>query len=532
MDGDRPFWRSGSVLASLGVLVVVVVTDVVMRHRGGTPADFTLFVGRFHPLAVHLPIGVVLLVGAAEVATLSPRFRARLDPAVGLALVPLVLLTAGTFLLGHLLARSGDFAPRALTIHRRAELFACVGICLLPLGWAYQERRATTRARTAYRVLLGVTLFNLSAGAHFGGTLTHGDTYLTHYAPSPLRGLLGASAPKSVPSASSSAKAAEPHLFADVLGPLLFERCAPCHGTEKVKAGLRLDSLDAILKGGESGAVVIPGAPDDSELLRRVLLPEDDDDHMPPEGKRGLTAPEIALVRFWIERGANDRVLARDLLVPPAAQKPLEGLINSAGSTAPHPPAPPSSAPSPPSASPSSVPAPSAATPTSTLPPSTSPSSSSSSPPSSSPSPSPSSSSPAPASRVLREHCEKCHGAEKQKSKLRVDSLDALLAGGKSGPAIVPGNPAQSELMRRLSLPPDDDKHMPPKKEPQLTPAELSALASFIRTLPSSRSAPDPSRRPSSTPNSPPTPSSSPSSPPTPNSPPDSDIAPASSPPP
>src|SRR6187399_1967504 len=167
MDGDRPFWRSGSVLASLGVLVVVVVTDVVLRHLGGTPANFTLFLGRFHPLAVHLPIGVVLLVGAAEVATLSPRLRPRLDPAIGLALVPLVVVTAGTFLLGHLLARSGDFAPRVLTIHRRAELFASVGICFLPLGWAYQQSRATTRARGAYRALLGLTLFNLSAGAHF-----------------------------------------------------------------------------------------------------------------------------------------------------------------------------------------------------------------------------------------------------------------------------------------------------------------------------------------------------------------------------
>src|SRR6185369_13528875 len=95
MDGDRPFWRSGSVLLSLGVLVVVVALDVVLRHLGGTPAPFSLFLGRFHPLAVHLPIGVVLLVGAAEAATLSPRFRGRLDPAIGLALVPLVVVTAG-----------------------------------------------------------------------------------------------------------------------------------------------------------------------------------------------------------------------------------------------------------------------------------------------------------------------------------------------------------------------------------------------------------------------------------------------------
>jgi hypothetical protein len=522
MNGDRPFWRSGSVLASLGVLVVVVVTDIVLRHLSGTPADFTLFVGRFHPLAVHLPIGVVLLVGAAEVATLSPRLRPRLEPAIGLALVPLAVLTAGTFLLGHLLARSGDFAPRLIAVHRRAELFAAVGICLLPLGWAYQLDRVTTRARAAYRALLGLTLVSLSAGAHFGGTLTHGDAYLTRYAPSPLRGLLGASEPKAAPSASSHVKTAEPHLFADVVQPLLIERCAPCHGAEKVKAGLRLDSLDAILKGGEDGAVVTPRAPDDSELLRRVLLPEDDDDHMPPEGKRGLAAPEIALLRFWIDRGADDRVLVRDLLVPPDAQKSLETFTASGGSAAPHPPAPATSASSPSSSPSATAPSPSAVTPTTTLAPS------SSTPGISAPSPA-STSAPSAAS-VLHEHCEKCHGPTKQKSKLRVDSVDALLAGGKTGPAIVPGNPTVSELIRRLSLPLDDDKHMPPKKEPQLTSLELTALSSFIRSLRASptpaspashspASAPTPASTSPSTPSSPSTPASAPAS----DSPPDPD---------
>ena len=65
---------------------MVVVADVVLRHLGGTPSDFSLFLGRMHPLAVHLPIGIVLLVGAAEAVTLSARLRPRLDPAIALAL--------------------------------------------------------------------------------------------------------------------------------------------------------------------------------------------------------------------------------------------------------------------------------------------------------------------------------------------------------------------------------------------------------------------------------------------------------------
>src|SRR5689334_21138803 len=195
MNVDRPLWRSPYVSAGIGAAILVVVADVVLRHLGGTPSDFSLFLGRMHPLAVHLPIGIVLLVGAAEAATLSARLRPRLDPAIALALPVLVVATVGAFVLGHLLGRAGDFAQKALTVHRRFELFAAIGICLCPVVWAYQERRGTERARAAYRAVLGVTLGVLSLGAHFGGTLTRGETYLGRYAPGPLKALLGGGEP-------------------------------------------------------------------------------------------------------------------------------------------------------------------------------------------------------------------------------------------------------------------------------------------------------------------------------------------------
>ncbi|HEV8549834.1 MAG TPA: c-type cytochrome domain-containing protein [Polyangiaceae bacterium] len=460
-------------LFALGALVVVVVADVVLRHLGGPAADFTLFVGRFHPLAVHLPIGIVLLIGAAEAATLSPRLRPRLDPAIALAWPILVTVTAGAFLLGHLLARSGDFAPRLLAVHRRAELFAAVGICLCPLLWSFQAERGTGRARLAYRGLLALTLTVLSVGAHFGGSLTRGETYLTRYAPGPLRGLLGGE-PKPAASAKAAEKTKEPKLFTDVLGPLFNQRCASCHGAEKVKGGLRLDSLAALLKGGEDGTVVTPGVPADSALLNRMLLPDDDDDHMPPEGKPGLTPAQIALVRFWIERGANDNLLVRDLLLPPDARKALDEPAAAQTPTSVAPSA--SATQSAPSATPAGHnPAPSS-------PPSPGPTGAGT-PPAATPSTPAAAKS---ATAILSEHCAKCHGPEKQKSKLRVDSLAALLAGGKSGPAVVPGNPSGSALIQALALPLGDDKHMPPAKEPQLDPTEIRTLSSFVEHLPRS----------------------------------------------
>ncbi len=85
--------------------------------------------------------------------------------------------------------------------------------------------------------------------------------------------------------------------------PVLARRCASCHGTLKQKAGLRLDSAAAILKGGENGPAVKPKGVDDSLLVERVMSSEASE-RMPPEGEP-LKPEEIAAIRSWIESGAK-----------------------------------------------------------------------------------------------------------------------------------------------------------------------------------------------------------------------------------
>lgn len=83
---------------------------------------------------------------------------------------------------------------------------------------------------------------------------------------------------------------------------LLNNRCGDCHGAETRESGLRLDTRKGIEKGGDFGPVVLPGKPDQSELLRRVTT-DNQEQAMPPDGDR-LEDEEVALLREWIQAGA------------------------------------------------------------------------------------------------------------------------------------------------------------------------------------------------------------------------------------
>lgn len=94
-------------------------------------------------------------------------------------------------------------------------------------------------------------------------------------------------------------------LYPELVQPILTAKCAGCHGDEKQKGKLRVDTLEMVMKGGSEGESVIPGKVADSSLIQRVYLPLDDDEHMPPEGKDQLTAQETAVLAFWIQSGAS-----------------------------------------------------------------------------------------------------------------------------------------------------------------------------------------------------------------------------------
>lgn len=275
------------------------------------PLDLSLFFGRFHPLLVHLPIGFLLLLACLEILSRWQCFH-NLSAARGTVLALSVPAAALSALCGWLLSRGGDYDARLLEWHMWAG-FGVAGACLLALilHWL--------KWRIAYDAVLAATLLGLLVASHFGGSLTHGSDYLTRYLPA-LERLLSGGQSAAVPPAAPAAGAAEHPAFAALVQPAMTAKCVACHGPDKAKGGLRLDSLEAVLKGGKSGPVLVPGNAAASELIKRLQLPPDHDDHMPPAGKPQPTADEIALLQWWIDAGAAGDKTATELKLPAKLQ--------------------------------------------------------------------------------------------------------------------------------------------------------------------------------------------------------------------
>jgi uncharacterized membrane protein/mono/diheme cytochrome c family protein len=285
--------------------------------------DFSQFLGRFHPLVVHLPIGLVCLVAVLESAGFFRRgkhLQAFAGFVLGLAAASALISVS----LGWLLARSGGYEGRLVTRHMWGgiSLAATLVICCALRGW---NTKLYALALIAAVCLMGWT-------SDQGGKLTHGEAFLTEHMPTKLRAALHIPPPKRhAPAAwETTAIAVTPTTSAQVsvtffaarVAPIFNDRCVTCHGPEKKKGKLRLDSFEDVMRGGKDGVVVKPGDPKNSELVRRISLPRDDKDAMPAEGKPGLTVAQIQVIALWIASGASQTLAAEEVHGAPPADKP------------------------------------------------------------------------------------------------------------------------------------------------------------------------------------------------------------------
>ncbi len=285
----------------------------LIKLDGSRHADWLQFIGRFHPLAVHIPIGLVLLVPLLEIAG---RFRPALREAAGFVLV---LATIGCFValfLGYTLAYGSGDTGVTVDRHMWGGIVLAIGLlfCLLA-----RSPRFTGFGVNAYPVLLVGVLFAMLWTTHQGGTITHGSTYLTQYMPATLKRL--------APFSGSATDANS--FYGKQIHPILDANCVGCHGASKTEGGLRLDSYALLMKGGKDGPVITPHNAQKSLLIERVTLPTDNKHFMPAEGKPPLKPEEIARIRSWIDEGASPE--AATVAGAPIDRKPSDPPIQPVG---------------------------------------------------------------------------------------------------------------------------------------------------------------------------------------------------------
>jgi uncharacterized membrane protein len=325
------FSRPRLLLVALGALFILVLAWALVHAPpdGVEHGELSQFVGRFHPLIVHLPIALLLLVPLLECIGLFRRWN-HLRESAGFVLLLASISAFIAVFLGWLLAWSGGYEGKLVISHMWGGFSLAVAVflcCILRLS----DIRV-------YRIALLVTLALLIWTSDKGGKLTHGESFMTRHMPDSLRLLLHVPAAptkiqptvKTPGTALTNANvAASPSatFYAARVAPIFEEKCTTCHNAEKRKGKLRLDSFENVMRGGKDGIVIKPGEPSHSELFRRINLAPEEKDFMPTDGKPPLTASEIKVIELWIASGATNTLPELEVRGAPPPPKPASPVL-------------------------------------------------------------------------------------------------------------------------------------------------------------------------------------------------------------
>lgn len=276
--------------------------------------DFTAFMGRFHPLLVHLPIGFLLMAILVE----WRGGREKYQSAVSYMWLLSAASAGAAAMCGWFLANEGSYGNWTLFFHR----WCGIGIVALSLaGWYYRKDNEVS-AGTAKLTNWGAVLL-LTITGHLGGNLTHGPEYLVQHAPAPIKKILGShSAPDKYPQYEDADSVV---VYRDIVHASLERKCMPCHNDKTQLGGLNMAHVETISEGGQGGKIIASGDLS-SELLRRVTLPVTSKKFMPTSGEH-MTYDEVKILEWWIMEGASYDGYITDMTVTPSVQTSLKRLF-------------------------------------------------------------------------------------------------------------------------------------------------------------------------------------------------------------
>jgi len=240
------------------------------------------YLGNFHPVVLHLPIGAFLFTFLLFVS--QKYLKSNFNPAVRMGLLFSFITSIITSIFGYILHLNGDYD--SVLVDRHMWLAIATTILIGFVLYLHKKQKPYNHVLSSFvfaTVLLTIT-------GHNGGSLTHGKDYLK---------LPDFEKEISIVSYDSI------HVFNQVISPILDSKCVKCHNTGKSKGNLMLSSIDKILLGGEKGQIIKSNSSVDSRLYTYLNLPIDDEMHMPPDGNSQLNDNEKELIKLWIDEGAD-----------------------------------------------------------------------------------------------------------------------------------------------------------------------------------------------------------------------------------
>ncbi len=237
---------------------------------------------RWHPVLVHLPIGIYFIYLAGFALRRKPM------PSASMLLLVGALASSAASITGYLLSFTKGYDYNLLIRHLWS------GIGLTAVGWIlWLLERYPIPGIKGWIKPLSVIL--LAAGiiftGHLGGSLTHGPGFLFNLN---IKG----KTPLSKTTLDSVS------FYKDVIKPILNEYCLSCHGRERSFGDWDITTDSTLFQGGRYGHTIVAGDPDHSELIKRLEAARDSKKHMPPLTMPQPKAVEIFLLREWIKRGA------------------------------------------------------------------------------------------------------------------------------------------------------------------------------------------------------------------------------------
>jgi len=293
-------WNLIGVVLSL-VLVYFWIDPV------GSAVEWQRFFGRFHSAYAHLPIGFLILALALSILRAVGWMKDG-DNAISITLVLASWAGLQAVMAGSWLGQMGGYPEDILFLHKMMGYSVTVLAATLLYARYVYERRVVLS-------MWGVTLVLLTIGSDLGGQITHGPGYVTEYAPSLARNLLGHPDPMSTRFETGAPDSVR--VYDGIIAPIFAEKCVSCHGPNRERGSLRLHTKEAIGNHDGDEPLIVAGSPEESLLIKRISLPDGHEDQMPPaQDAKPISHADVELLKWWISEGASFEQTIADAEMP------------------------------------------------------------------------------------------------------------------------------------------------------------------------------------------------------------------------